>query len=291
MHDWHLPDRILQIGHRALIMSIVNVTPDSFSDGGLHFDPEKAIADALVMVDQGADLLDIGGESSRPGAVLVALDEELRRVIPVVRGLAAQTKVPLSLDTTKAEVARQGLAAGAHIINDITALLGDAAMPEVAREAKAGVILMHMQGTPATMQLDPRYQDVVAEVGQFFEARLRQIGEQGIAKEHAVLDPGIGFGKKTEHNLKLLTNLKEFQRLGRPVCLGVSRKGVFGKVLNRPVEQRLIASIAAVCWAVSHGAAQIVRVHDVAETRDAVLLLAALQSVADPAGSSTHLRA
>jgi dihydropteroate synthase len=260
-------------------MGIVNVTPDSFSDGGqFAADADAAVAHALHLVEQGADILDIGGESTRPGAQPVSLEEELHRVIPVVRELAGRTSTPLSIDTSKAEVAHQALAAGAHIINDVTALSGDADMPAVVREFGAGVVLMHMQGTPQTMQLNPTYTDVVAEVAAFLQTRLQTLADAGIAAEQAALDPGFGFGKKTQHNLDLLARLQEFQRLGRPVCLGVSRKGVFGKVLGRPLEQRLAGSLAAACYALAHNAAQIIRVHDVAETRDAVLLFEALQN-------------
>ncbi|HTU89537.1 MAG TPA: dihydropteroate synthase [Gemmataceae bacterium] len=270
---WQLRDRALAPGSPPLLLGIINVTPDSFSDGGRFLDTDSAVAQALRLVEQGADLLDIGGESTRPGSQPIGLDEELSRVIPVVRRLAAVISTPLSVDTTKAEVARQALEAGAHIINDITALQGDPAMPEVVRSYRAGVILMHMQGTPATMQAGPCYEDVVAEVVDFLEARLQACLDLGIAASQVVLDPGIGFGKTTEHNLRLLAHLEELQRLGRPVCLGVSRKGFLGKVLGRPLHQRLAGSLAAVCYALVRGTAQIVRVHDVAETRDVVVLL------------------
>jgi dihydropteroate synthase len=274
---WQLRDRTLTPGAPPLILGIVNVTPDSFSDGGQFLDADAAVAHGLNLVEQGADLLDIGGESTRPGSQPVPLEEELARVIPVVRRLAALTSTPLSVDTTKAEVARQALQAGAHVINDITALRGDPAMPEVVRSYGAGVILMHMQGTPATMQIAPHYDDVVAEVINFLEARLQACRDLGIAASQVVLDPGIGFGKTREHNLQLLAHLEELQRLGRPVCLGVSRKGFLGKLLNRPLHQRLASSLAAACYALVHGSAQILRVHDVAETRDAVVVVNALR--------------
>jgi dihydropteroate synthase len=270
---WQLRDRTLRPGAPPLILGIVNVTPDSFSDGGQFLDTDAAVAQAMQLVEQGADLLDIGGESTRPGSQPVGLEEELSRVVPVVRRLAALTSTPLSVDTNKAEVARQALEAGAQIINDITALTGDPAMPEVVRSYGAGVILMHMQGTPATMQVEPRYDDVVAEVVDFLEARLQACRNLGIAASQVVLDPGIGFGKTTEHNLRLLARLEELQRLGRPVCLGVSRKGFLGTVLGRPLEQRLAGSLAAACYALVRSTAQIVRVHDVAQTRDVVMLL------------------
>jgi dihydropteroate synthase len=270
---WQLRDRTLTPGAPPLILGIINVTPDSFSDGGQFRDADAAVAQGQRLVEEGADLLDIGGESTRPGSQPVALEEELSRVLPVVRRLAALTSTPLSVDTSKAEVARQALEAGAHVINDITALQGDPAMPEVVRSYGAGVILMHMQGTPATMQVEPRYNDVVSEVVEFLEARLQACIDLGIAASQVVLDPGIGFGKTAEHNLRLLAHLEELQRLGRPVCLGVSRKGFLGTVLGRPLHQRLAGSLAAACYALVRGAAQIVRVHDVAETRDVVVLL------------------
>jgi dihydropteroate synthase len=278
MHVWQLPDRLLTIEQRPLVMGIVNVTPDSFSDGGKYFGVDAAVAKGLELVQQGADILDIGGESTRPGAQTVPVEEELRRVVPVISGLTQKTKAPLSVDTSKAEVARASLKAGAYIINDVTALTGDPAMITVVRDFDAGLILMHMRGTPATMQIDPHYEDVVVEIGQFFEERLRLTAESGIAPERIVLDPGIGFGKASGHNLEILARLGEFQRFGRPVCLGVSRKGFVGRLLNnRPVERRLAGSLAALCHAMSHRAVQLVRVHDVEESRDAINVIASIQ--------------
>jgi dihydropteroate synthase len=274
--DWHLRDHVLHPGRPPLVMGIVNVTPDSFSDGGRFSDAEAAVAHGLALVREGADLLDVGGESTRPGAVPVSLEEELARVLPVVQGLVSRTSVPLSVDTSKAEVARRCLEAGAQVVNDVTALRGDADMAAVVRDFGAGIILMHMQGTPATMQVGPTYADVAREVGEFLEARLQAAADLGIARSRVVLDPGIGFGKTAAHNLELLARLGELQRLGRPVCLGVSRKGFLGKLLERPLGDRLAGSLAAVCFALAQDAAQIVRVHDVAPTRDAVTLFAAL---------------
>jgi len=273
---WQVQQRLLDIGRRPLVMGIVNVTPDSFSDGGRYATVEAAVAHGLELVRQGADMLDVGGESSRPGAEPVSSEEELRRILPVVRALAAAVDIPLSVDTTKAEVARQALEAGAHIINDITALRGDPAMAEVVRAWGAGVILMHMQGTPATMHLDPHYDDVVREVRQDLDARLQAAADLGIAKLQVVLDPGIGFGKTAEHNLELLARLEALQSLGRPICLGVSRKRFLGKLLGRPTEQRLAGALGVAGFALGRGAVQILRVHDVGPTRDVVEVFQAL---------------
>jgi len=278
--EWHLKNRHLTIERRPLVMGIVNVTPDSFSDGGRFADPKAAVEHGLELVRQGADILDIGGESTRPGALPVPLEEELRRVVPVIKELAARTPTPLSVDTSKATVARESLNLGASIVNDVTALTGDPAMVEVVRDNRAGAILMHMQGTPATMQLEPHYEDVVREVGDYFEERLQALTATGLAREQLVLDPGIGFGKRRQHNLELLARLGAFQRFGRPVCLGISRKGFLGRMLGeRPVERRLPAALAATCFAMSRQAVQVVRVHDVEETRDAVSLFTALSEL------------
>jgi len=276
---WKLPGRILTLERPPLIMGIVNVTPDSFSDGGSYFDPEAAIAHGLRLAQQGADLLDIGGESSRPGSQPISSAEELARVLPVVKGLASRCPAPLSVDTYKAEVARRCLEAGCAIINDITALRGDEEMVDVVRSHQAGVVLMHMQGTPATMQQNPHYADVVDEIGRFFDERLNALTGQGIAAEQMVLDPGIGFGKTSSHNRDLLARLDEYQRFCRPVLLGVSRKGFLGKITGREPKQRLAASLAVVCLAALRQTAQIVRVHDVEETRDVLKVLEAIAHV------------
>jgi dihydropteroate synthase len=277
-HQWQLTDRVLVIERRPLVMGIVNVTPDSFSDGGKYANADAAVARGLELVRQGADILDIGGESTRPGALPVSLEEELRRVVPVIQALTRQTAVPLSVDTSKAEVARQSLSAGAQVINDVTAMTGDPEMADIVRKSKAGVILMHMKGTPATMQQDPQYDDPVDEIGHYFEERLEFAAKVGIAREQMVLDPGIGFGKTSDHNLEILARLEKFQKFNRPVCLGVSRKGFVGRLLNnRPAERRLAGSLAAVAYAMTRRAVQIVRVHDVEETRDVVNVIAAIQ--------------
>ena len=274
---WQLRDRVLEPGRPPLVMGILNVTPDSFSDGGNHLDPERAVAHGLELVRQGAHLLDVGGESSRPGAEPVPAEQELARVLPVVRGLAGRAGVPISVDTTKAAVADAALAAGAQLVNDITALQGDPDLAEVVRRHGAGLILMHMQGTPQTMQADPRYGDVVGEVAEFLQARLQAAVDLGIAGTRVVLDPGIGFGKTPEHNLRLVARLDELgRRLGRPICLGVSRKGFLGRLLGRGVEERLAGSLAVACHALARGGAQVLRVHDVAATWDAVRVFEAL---------------
>jgi dihydropteroate synthase len=276
MHTWQLSGRTLVI-ERPLVMGILNVTPDSFSDGGRHAAVEAAIAHGLDLARQGADLIDVGGESTRPGSQPISPEEELCRVLPVVEGLAASLSIPISIDTSKPATARACLAAGVHIINDVTGL-AEPAMAEAVRDASAGVILMHMQGTPATMQDHPHYEDVTADLGQYFQERLNYAARVGIPVERIVLDPGIGFGKTFAHNLEILERLQEFQRFGRPVCLGVSRKGFIGRVLNRPIEQRLAGSLAVAGFALSRQSAQILRVHDVAETVDVVRMMAALAS-------------
>jgi dihydropteroate synthase len=258
---------------RPLIMGVVNVTPDSFYDGGRHATAPAAIAHARRLVGEGADLLDIGGESSRPGAEAIAADEELARVLPVLEGLH-DVGVPVSVDTTKPEVMRAALDHGAAMINDITALAAPGAVEAVARSG-AAVCLMHMQGRPRSMQADPVYADVVAEVRGFLAARAQTCVAAGIARERIVLDPGFGFGKTVDHNLALLAHLGELATLGFPVLAGWSRKSSLGRITGRPAEDRLAASVAAALIAVERGAS-IVRVHDVAATRDALAVLTAV---------------
>jgi dihydropteroate synthase len=276
---WQIRGRQLTIT-RPLVMGIVNVTPDSFSDAGQFLDHSAAVHHARQLVDEGADLLDIGGESTRPGSHPVPLDEELHRVVPVIDEMTRQFSVPISVDTSKAEVAKQAIAAGATVVNDVTAMLGDPQMSAVVRDTGAGLILMHMRGTPATMQQAPEYPEgVLPALDHFFQSRLQELPRLGIPAESAVLDPGIGFGKRAAHNWEILARLGELGRFGRPVCLGVSRKGLFGKLLDRPVEQRLAASLAVACAAMATGSAQIFRVHDVAATRDAVRVFERLGQV------------
>ena len=275
MH-WSFAGRSLSMGPRPLVMGIVNVTPDSFSDGGRFAAADAAIDHALRLAAEGADLLDVGGESSRPGSKPVSLEDELARVLPVVRGLAGRVNFPISVDTTKAEVARQALAAGASIVNDITAGLGDPNMMAVVRDAGAGIALMHMRGTPETMQQDPTYVDVVREVHDFLAERVDAWVNAGVPADRIAIDPGIGFGKTFDHNRSLLRNLDVLAPIGRPVLLGVSRKGFLGHITKRTVSERLPASLAAACFCVSRGTAHILRVHDVAATVDAARVLGAL---------------
>jgi dihydropteroate synthase len=251
------------------VMGIVNVTPDSFSDGGLHATPAAALACCEALLREGADLLDIGGESSRPGAARLSDDEELRRVLPVLRG-ALGLGVPVSVDTCKAAVMRAALDAGVDIVNDIHALRAPGALDAVAAHPACGVCLMHMRGEPASMQQAPRYEsDVVGEVGAFLAARVAAVVGRGVARERIVLDPGIGFGKLAQHNLALLARQHELLALDRPLLVGWSRKSTLGTLTGRPVGGRLAASLAAALAAVQRGAS-IVRVHDVAATVDAL---------------------
>lgn len=261
-----LPGGSLLCGRRTLVMGILNVTPDSFSDGGRWFDPDLAVAHGLEMIRQGADLIDVGGESTRPGARPVAAAEEIRRVRPVVERLARQG-VLVSIDTSKAAVARAAFRAGARILNDVTALRRDPAMARAAARAGAAVILMHMKGTPRTMQKDPRYEDVVAEICRFFRKALKYALSAGIPRDRILLDPGIGFGKRPEHNVEILRRLDEFRSLGRPLVVGTSRKSFIGHYLGRAVGERLAGTAATVAAAVLRGA-DVVRVHDVREMSD-----------------------
>ena len=261
----------------TVVMGIVNVTPDSFYDGGKRFETRRAIADALEMVNSGAEILDVGGESTRPGAQPVPLEEELRRVLPLVRELRKNSSVPISIDTYKEAVARAALDAGADIVNDISALRFDPAMAVLVATEKVPVILMHMQGVPRTMQVEPHYQDVVREVQDFLAERLRAAKEAGIASGRIIVDPGIGFGKTATHNLALLKALRSFTSLGQPLLVGISRKAFIGKILNTAgPEERLEGSLAAAVTAALSGA-NIVRVHDVSETYRALRVADAIR--------------
>ena len=260
---------------RPAVMGVINVTPDSFSDGGRFLSPEDAIAQGLILVEEGADVVDVGGESTRPGAAPVPLDEELRRVLPVLEGLAG---VPLSIDTSKPEVARRALALGAELVNDVTALRADPEMAGVVAEADAYVCLMHMRGEPRTMQAATHYDDVVSEVFAFLEERLSFAVDAGIPEEHVCLDPGIGFGKTADQNLELVRRLDELVALGRPVVVGLSRKSTLGKVLGDPdaTTGTRAASLAAAVLAYERGA-WMLRVHDVKESVEALTVAAAVE--------------
>ncbi|GIV11937.1 MAG: dihydropteroate synthase [Fimbriimonadales bacterium] len=265
-----------QLGKRTLVMGILNATPDSFYDGGRYATFQSALARAEQMIAEGADILDIGGESTRPGAEPVPLEEELERVIPVIHTIAQRYDIPISVDTTKSEVARQALAAGACIVNDISGMQFDPAMPEVVAEAGAGVVLMHIQGTPRTMQLNPTYTDVVAEVRATLQSHIERALHAGIPRENIWIDPGIGFGKTVEHNLTLLRHIPDLKALGYPVLIGTSRKSFIGHLLGGlPPEERLEGTLATVVLSVAWGA-DIVRVHDVLATVRAVRIADAL---------------
>jgi len=266
--------RIEERFSRPSVMGVVNVTPDSFSDGGVHSRAEDAIGAVRRMLDEGAAIVDVGGESTRPGSEGVTLDDELRRVIPV---LAALSGLPLSIDTAKAEVARRALELGAELVNDVTALRGDPDLAGVVADAGAYLCLMHMRGEPRTMQEDPRYDDVVAEVAAFLEERLAFAVEQGIAEERICLDPGIGFGKTVEHNIELVRRLDVLLALGRPVIIGFSRKRSLGRMLGDPdaTKGSVSASLGAAVAAYERGATML-RVHDVRETVEALTIAGAL---------------
>jgi len=263
--------------NRPHVMGIVNVTPDSFSDGGKYSSTDLAVEHGLALIAEGADILDIGGESTRPGAPPVSLDEELRRVMPVIEALAAVSTVPLSIDTYKPEVMRSAIAAGVDIVNDVRALQEDGAV-EIVAKSDVGVCLMHMQGMPQTMQLAPSYQDVVSEVVQFLTDRMYVVTSAGIAIDRIVLDPGFGFGKTTAHNIALIQHLTEIDAIGRPLLVGLSRKSILGKIAGGDEQQRLHAGLASSVISAMKGA-KIVRVHDVKATVDALKIVTAVMPV------------
>jgi dihydropteroate synthase len=254
---------------RTLLMGIINVTPDSFYDGGKRLDANRAVADGIALVESGADIIDIGGESTRPGAAAVSLEEELQRVLPVIQGLRRNVKVPISIDTYKAQVARAALIEGADIVNDISALRFDSQMAVLVAAEKVPVVLMHMQGTPQTMQAEPCYNSVLQEVREFLTTQVRFAIEAGVDRENIIIDPGIGFGKTLDHNLTLLKGLPALASVGQPLLVGASRKAFIGKILGVDPDERLEGSLAAAIAAV-FGGAHIIRVHDVKETRKAI---------------------
>ena len=257
------------------VMGVLNVTADSFSDGGRFLDPDAAVAHAEEMAGEGAGIIDVGGESTRPGSAPVPAEEQRRRVLPVIERIASRIGVPISIDTSSADVARHALDAGAQIVNDVTALRGDAAMGALVEERGAPLILMHMLGTPRNMQRDPRYDDVVGEIAAFLDERVRAAEACGVARDQIAIDPGFGFGKALAHNLDILYRLEAFQALGRPVLAGTSRKAMLGAILDRPVADRLHGTLATVAAAIERGAS-IVRVHDVQPAVDVARVMAAV---------------
>jgi dihydropteroate synthase len=270
----------------ALLMGIVNVTPDSFSDGGRYFETTAAVDHALALAAEGADLLDVGGESTRPGAPPVPLDEELRRVIPVIERLNGRVQAVISIDTVKPTVAREALRAGASLVNDVAANRADPEMWQVVAGAGAGYVAMHMKGDPLTMQRDPVYDDVLSEVDAFFGDRLARLEAAGVASDRVALDVGIGFGKTIGHNLTLLAGLDRFKKWNRPLLLGVSRKSFIARLApGAPVSERLAGSLACACWGIQAGV-NIIRTHDVAATRQALRVMEAILA-AGPAGKRT----
>lgn len=259
-----------ELGDMPLLMGILNATPDSFSDGGKYRTIDLAVEHGLRLVEEGADIVDIGGESTRPGAEPVTLDEELQRVIPVIERLAGRLTVPISVDTSKAEVALRAIQSGAKIVNDISGLRFDPRMIDVCVENPCGVVCMHMQGTPQTMQIDPHYMSVVEDLFTDFSVRLDLLEAAGLPRERIVIDPGVGFGKTAQHNLEILSNISRFQQLGRPVLIGHSRKRFLQKVLQRNLDERLFGTIG-VSIALAEQGVDLLRVHDVGANRDAIL--------------------
>jgi dihydropteroate synthase len=260
------------LGQRPLIMGVLNVTPDSFSDGGRFLNFHEAVQQALRMADSGADIIDIGGESTRPNAKPVSVEEELSRVIPVVKEICHKVTVPVSIDTTEFEVAKQGLDIGASMVNDVSALRMDERIGSLAAERNAYIVLMHMRGTPENMQKDTHYEDLIGEISDFLRTAADKAISAGVSREKIIIDPGIGFGKSVDGNFVILKNLHRFLELGYHLMVGASRKSFIGKTLNLDTNQRLEGSIAAACYAVLNGA-DIVRVHDVAETRKALTII------------------
>jgi dihydropteroate synthase len=278
----------IDMRRRTALMGILNVTPDSFSDGGRYLDPAKAVAYGVELADEGVDIIDIGGESTRPGARPVSAEEEIERVIPVLRGLRRNVSIPLSIDTYKADVARAALDEGADVVNDISALRFDPAMGPLVATEKVPVVLMHMQGTPQTMQGRPYYRDVLEEVKGFLSSRIRFALEVGIGPEQIIIDPGIGFGKNLNHNLTLLRGLSTLSSLGQPILVGPSRKTFIGKILGLGPEDRLEGSLAAAVAAVLDGA-NMIRLHDVREARRAIRIADALRFGAAESGEGNSV--
>lgn len=267
----------LDFSKKTYIMGVLNVTPDSFSDGGLYFEKETALEHALKLIEDGADIIDIGGESSRPGSLPVSTEEEIRRTIPVISELAKRIKTPISIDTYKAEVAKRAIDAGASIVNDISGLRFDPGMSAVIAENNVPVILMHIKGSPNNMQNSPSYEALIPEIIDYLRGSIQLCRQAGIPEQNIILDPGIGFGKTLEHNLEIIANLKEFSLLGRPIAIGVSRKAFIGKILgDLPSSHRLEGTASAVAISVCNGA-NVVRVHDVAEMSKVVKIADAIK--------------
>jgi dihydropteroate synthase len=278
---WELPSKMLTLTSPPMVMGILNVTPDSFSDGGQHFSAIAAIDAALRMEDAGAGMIDIGGESTRPYSEPVTLDEERRRVLPIIESLASRLTIPVSIDTSKAQVAKEAISAGAQVINDVTGLSGDPEMLHVAVQSKAGVCAMHMQGTPQTMQNQPIYQHVVDDIHRYLQERLDAAVGAGIQWQRICLDPGIGFGKTHEHNFELLRGAHRFLDFNRPILVGHSRKGFIGKCIGDATADRMAGTLA-VSLAMALAGIHIVRVHDVAETVHAFKLFTACGAIPEP---------
>jgi len=272
---WQCRNRVFRFAERPLIMGILNVTPDSFSDGGRYHDKDRAVEHGLQMVQEGADIIDVGGESTRPGAVPVSLDIELERVVPVVEALSRREGVVLSVDTMKSEVAERALASGAHIINDVSALSADPRMADVAKAYGAGVILMHKRGESRTMQQQALYDDVVREVRDYLIARVNYAERSGLARSTLAIDPGIGFSKTAGHNVTLLAHLSALRACGRPIVVGLSRKAFIGQITGQGVEDRGAGTLGALAFCLGEGA-HVLRVHDVKASRDVVQVLSAL---------------
>jgi dihydropteroate synthase len=268
-------NRKLDLCSRTHLMGVLNVTPDSFSDGGKFLDFQDAVEQALIMAEQGADIIDVGGESTRPGADSIHVDEELRRVIPVIKEIVKKTDIPISIDTYKSEVAAQALDAGAVMINDISALRFDPEMKTVVFKYDVPVVLMHIQGTPKNMQDNPTYDNVIQEISDYLGESIQMAEDFGIAKDKIIIDPGIGFGKRLEDNLEILKKLNKLNSLGKPILVGLSRKSFIGKVLDLPLDERLEGSLAALAVAIQNGA-KILRVHDVKESKRAAQMVDAI---------------
>ncbi len=278
--EFRCREKTIPLGSKVLIMGILNVTPNSFSDGGRFLDPALAVDQAQKMLDEGADIIDIGGESTRPGALYVSEEEEIERIRPIVEALGKCTDVPLSIDTRKASVAQVALDYGASIVNDVSALQDDVRMAQIIQESGAGVVLMHRQGHSANMQKAPYYGDVVGEVKEFLSRSLMMARSSGILSDQIVIDPGIGFGKTCKHNLEILANIGEFSQLEQPLMIGLSRKAFIGELTGKPVAKREMGNAAAIAIAVWQGA-KILRVHDVAAMKDVVRVAQGLRNSCD----------